>query len=140
MSWLNAVTVTDYKSAFTVYNPASGPTSGTIKFTSFITNIGGHYDTSTGQFTCPYPGVYVFSLNMYKHPSHDYAYCDIRRNKATVIHAQSNPYGNKNEWTESSNSVIFHLKQGDVVDLGSCSSASYMWTWTSFSGFLLKSD
>ena len=139
-SCLHVARVTDYKSAFTATHPASGATSGTIKFNNFITNIGGHYDTSAGQFTCKYPGIYVFSLHIYKHPAYDYAQCYIRMNKANVIFAHTNPHGNNYEYTESSNSVILHLKQGDKVDLGDCSSASYMWDWTSFSGFLLNAD
>ena len=139
-SCLHVVSYTEYKSAFTVYYPADGPTSGTIRLTTVITNIGGHYDTSTGQFTCGYPGVYVLSLHIYKHPSYNRAYCNIRKNKTDVIHTYSNPYGNNHEVTGSSNSVILHLKQGDTVDLGDCTSASTMWDWTSFSGFLLTSD
>ena len=51
------------KSAFTVKSPVEGLLTNTLRFTSAITNVGGHYDTSTGLFTCEYPGIYVFTLN-----------------------------------------------------------------------------
>ena len=127
----------DYRSAFTVRNPVDGPTSGTIRLVTVISNIGGHYDTSTGQFTCRYPGVYAFSLHIYKGWYSDLAGCYIRKNKANVIQAYLDPNGNS--YLESSNTVILHLNHGDIVHLGGCNRASTMWEWTSFSGFLLKS-
>ena len=65
------IIITDTKSAFTVKEPVDGP-GDTIIFTKYITNIGGHYDTSTGIFTCQYSGIYLFSLNILKDESENY--------------------------------------------------------------------
>ena len=133
--------IAEYRSAFTVRNPTNGPASGTIKLTTIITNIGGNYDTATGQFKCHNPGYYVFSFHMYKNPSSSYgnAYCFIRKNEVNQIYVYSDPYYDSG-YFESSNSVILHLRKGDNVDLGGCRSASYMWEWTTFTGYLIKPD
>ena len=135
---------TDYMSAFTVWGRRNGPTAGTIKFITAITNTGGHYDTSTGQFICQYPGIYVFTLHIMKDANgDDFAYCFIRMNGSNQVRAFSNPSSNS-DWGfyESSNTVALHLVSGDVVDTGSCSSYDTILadTRTSFSGFLLKAD
>ena len=64
--------------------------------------------------------------------------CYIRKNGSGVIRVYLSS-GNGNY--ESSNTVVLHLRLGDKVDLGACSSASTMWRDpTSFSGFLLEAD
>lgn len=131
----------DYRSAFTVRNPLDGPSSGTIKFQTVLTNIGDHYNASTGEFVCRNPGYYIFYFHLYKYPSSSYntAYCHIRKNKSSQLYIYSDPV-NDNGYYETSNSITLHLDRGDIIDLGGCTSASSMWEMTSFSGFLFKID
>ena len=35
----------------------------TVIFPQIITNIGGHYNSSTSKFTCPVDGTYMFAVN-----------------------------------------------------------------------------
>ena len=64
---------TDNKCAFSVkgdgpYDNIEDGSYGNIVLgdRGVVSNIGGHYSPVTGQLTCQYPGVYVFSLNLYK--------------------------------------------------------------------------
>ena len=57
--------------AFQVYSPSDFTVSATDR-TSFTTqlsiasyNYGGNYSTSTGRFTAPIPGVYLFNVKLY---------------------------------------------------------------------------
>ena len=133
-------------SAFTVANPQAGVTSGTIRFPHVITNIGGHYNTTTGIFTCKYPGIYVFELHIIKSRGSNEAECAIRKNQNHVlVEAWTNPDRNSDDGNfGSTNSIVIHLIHGDTIDLGYCTSAASMYTggdWgTSFSGFLLRAD
>ena len=46
-----------------------------IIFDDLVTNVGGAYDRSTGTFTCPSPGVYVFTWTV---TTEEEKYCQAR--------------------------------------------------------------
>ena len=87
---------TDYassgiKSAFTVTDPVEGSETDSARFTSAVTNIGGHYSISNGTFTCEYPGIYIFTLHILQVNTVKYAACLIRKNsKPESFEAHSN--------------------------------------------------
>ena len=126
-----------------MYRPQDGPTSGTIKFATVSTNIGGHYNSNTGVYTCEHPGIYVFTVHLYKAPSSSVSNAQtyIKQNDANTIWTYCDSSGNSDGgYYESSNTAVLHLNRGDRVNLGSGSVASTMNYLTSFSGFLLISD
>ena len=132
-------------SAFTVSFPVAGSSSGTIRFTHYITNIGGHYSTTTGVFTCVYPGIYYFALHILRDSGSTIAYCHIRKNGSNVVEVYSKPEtASSDSYDGTTNSVVLHLVGGDKVDLGGCSAISTIQVNydydTTFSGFLLKAD
>ena len=138
----HVISLTDSKSAFTVDYPQNGPASGTIRFNNVRTNIGGHYDTSTGQFKCQYPGTYVFSLHIVRDSGYTRAYCYIRKNKSNMVYVYTQP-SSTSGYYGSSNTVVLHLVSGDVVDTGGCSdydTINHFYDATTFSGFLLQAD
>ena len=135
--------VSDPTSAFAIYgySPTYNSSSRVAVFpsTSLRLNIGNHYSTSTGKFTCYYPGVYVFSLNLYKRSGASRVYCYIRKNGSDVALAEV-PSESEIGIYESSASTILHLNRGDTVNVGSCYNADGIHWFTSFTGFLLKAD
>ena len=138
---LTYVFFTDYLSAFTVWGRSHGPAPSTVKFVAVITNIGGDYDTSNGHFTCRYPGLYMFTLNIMKiYDGSVVAYCYIRQNGQTKIktHVASVFVGN----FQGTNTVVLHLDKGDVIDRGNCNNYLNIHNdlMSSFSGVLLKAD
>ena len=125
-------------SAYTAIYPKDGPGSSTVKLITAVSNIGGDYNINTGQFICQHPGIYIFTLHLYKEYGVDYAYCSIRKNGSNMIHIQSSP-AYDNSYYEGSNTAILELTHGDRVDLGGCTSGNdTMYYWTSFSGYLLN--
>ena len=112
-----------------------------ITFQKLISNIGDHYNLTTGEFTCEYSGIYFFTLSLYKDGLADFAYCSIRHNGTDVIEAYSNPntigdYG----FYSSGTSLLLHLDTGDTVDLGHCTDDGTINYRTVFAGFLLAAD
>ena len=132
-------------SAFTVKQPVAGTVNHTIRFTHVITNLGNDYSTSTGIFTCRYPGLYYFALHLFKVRGGDYVHCAIRKNGYGIVYVWSDPSSSADSGHSGNlNSIVIHLARGDKIDLGHCSPISYLDTGkygeTSFSGFMLKSD
>ena len=132
--------LSDYQSAFAIYreSPTYSYSTKVLIFPSTTTNIGNHYDTTTGQFTAQYAGIYVFILNLYRGSGADYVYCYIRINGSYAaigrVHLKSEQHA------ESSGSTVVHLDPGDKVDVGTCGSPSEIDIRTSFIGFLLQAD
>ena len=117
---------TDNKSGFSRSVKGDGP-YGNIEDGSYgnivlgdcgvVSNIGGHYSPVTGQFTCQYPGVYVFSLNLYKNKDEDSTHCYIRLNGVSQVFVYATyTWG----FHEVSSSVVLHLNATDTVDIGDC--------------------
>ena len=126
---------------FTADYPKAGQYSGNIRFSNVLTNYGDRYNSTTGIFTCDVPGLYYFSLVVYKSAYADIASCFIRKNNHNTIEAFSNPIPPADAgYFEASTSVVLHLAHGDTVDLAGCTAASTMEWLTSFSGFLVTAD
>ena len=130
----------DPTSAFAIYGvyPTYSST-GVAVFSSVKLNIGGHYSTTTGKYTCYYSGIYVFSLNLYKKSGTSAVTCRIRKNGSTVAYAYV-PSESESGYYESSTSTVHRLARGDTVDVGGCTNPSNIDSYTSFTGFLLKAD
>ena len=123
--------LSEYKSWFTYDNPQEGQTNNTLRFIGKLSNIGGHYDPATGKYTCQYPGLYVFHLNIMRLGSGVFFYCWVRKNGVQ-----------KRFWGGSRNaspSFFIHLGKGDEVDIGDCGGIQFR-DWSTFSGFLLHAD
>ena len=128
--------------AFTVYDPRPGRSSRDIRFTMVISNIGGHYNTTTGEYTCHVSGLYYFVLHILKNNRSSSAYCYIRKNRTGFVSALTNPdRSTESGYNGASNSMIVQLDRGDIIDTY-CSDFNTLFTGsaTSFSGFLLKAD
>ena len=134
----------DIQSGFTVISPENGQAPTTAKFETVITNMGHELNISGTEFVCEQPGLYLFSLIIYKTGFGNSAICRIRHNASSVIQAYLNPnsqvdYG----FYSSGNSVFLHLAKDDKVDVGSCSDLRLLNPLnhrTVFTGFLLKPD
>ena len=134
----------DPKSAFAIRGgaiPTYNSSTGVAVFpqSAVKLNIGGHYSTTTGKYTCHYPGIYVFSLNLYKQSRASAVFCWIRKNGSVVALANV-PSESEGGYYESSASTVLRLARGDTVDVGSCYNPSNIHQYTSFIGFLLKAD
>ena len=138
------IIVSGTKSGLTINSPESGEAPASAKFNMIISNIGNEFNISDSQFVCDQPGLYVFSLILYKTGFANTVICSIRHNGASVIQTYLNPntqvdYG----FYSSGNSILLRLAKDDIVDVGGCSDLQIINTLnyrTSLTGFLLKAD
>ena len=125
------------------YQPAfkAGRTAGDVSATSTVvfnvvtTNIGGHYNSSTGAFTTPIAGRYLFTAGLFSNHGTN-VYTEIRVNGSTVswtIYTGSG-YG------QASHGVVLDLNANDAVTVVVSGGQLYAAGSTSdcyFSGILL---
>ena len=111
-----------------------------ITFSQVVTNIGNAYNSTTGEFIVPRPGVYVF-------------YSNILSEGSKVIETILQVNGNTKLWLYSggkpfhgagSNMLVIHLESGDIVRMSThCCGSRPLYihhAWSTFSGFLLTPD
>lgn len=109
----------------------------TVIFESVITNLGGHYHTTTGIFTAPESGMYVFHVSIMT-ASGKYMVVHIVKDGVAIDRMRTDAIGDSS-WESSSEMWVLQLNSGSEVWIqtaydegeihGSCHSM--------FSGFLL---
>eukprot|EP00105_Crassostrea_gigas_P008402 XP_011422962.2 PREDICTED: uncharacterized protein LOC105325204 [Crassostrea gigas] len=124
---------------FTVGVTSSSSTwSGDILvFPHLVTNHGNGYNPSTGKFTAPKDGTYVFFVAVNSYGSQT-VYLNIVHNGLNVV--QSMAYGSSASHQTGTNMALIHLDKGDSVWISHSSGTGYYTTSvpiTTFSGFLL---
>ncbi|XP_076840972.1 complement C1q tumor necrosis factor-related protein 4 [Brachyhypopomus gauderio] len=111
-----------------------------LKFDVEYVNLGGHFNKSSGRFTCRFPGVYFFAFTVGKHP------CRVVSVKlmtgSVTVQAMVFDEDTSNKRGMQSQSVLLPLERGDVVWLYSQQGERYgvysnHGRYTTFTGFLL---
>ena len=82
-----------------------------VVFDNVISNVGQAFDTSTGRFTCPRHGLYLFIINVYV-IANDQAYVVLVKNEDEVARATTT---GDDTFDHGANSVTLECNQGDEV-------------------------
>ena len=141
---------TPYQPAFSVRSNVgnSGNTwtqNNVIKFQSVQHNVGSHYSTSTGRFTAPVAGFYVFhyagfGFNGGHVPSNSTTGVALRRNGTTYTMFVYNLIVSSAGYPSSTGSVGLYLAANDYVDIYTTGQGQYAdgsLLYTHWSGYLL---
>lgn len=103
----------------------SGSTNGIAKYAGVRHNVGSHYDTSNGRFTCPVDGKYLvtFNNNWYSGSAHGggapggWVRPDIRLN-GTIVHQFYDEVTDGTSWHQISGGVIIDASASDYIEQG----------------------
>ncbi|XP_070185777.1 caprin-2-like isoform X1 [Littorina saxatilis] len=109
----------------------------TMLVPNVLTNEGNAYNSSTGYFTAPYSGTYLFAANSGSASTNNYAAFELLVDGTRVVYGQTTDPG---PGESTSIQAVVHVAQGLSVWLRALTSVTYFSTATSFSGFLLYSD
>ncbi|KAL4239845.1 positive regulation of adiponectin secretion [Mactra antiquata] len=124
----------------TLLTPVSDlPLGSTVLFDNVHYNAGSAYDPSTGVFTCPRSGMYLFSIYVSATTATE-ANIEIKINGRDYIAAVSEPILAQQD-TTGGNTLVQHIQQGDSVwveTIGVNNQHLYK-HYTSFSGVLIQS-
>ena len=107
-----------YQPSFYVRFTSGAHTSGVIPFNEVQVNVGSHYSTSTGRFTAPIAGKYVFFTQVASTRTTntgDFG-ADIRKNGTTIIRTYFGKNSN-NVHAQCSGSCVMDLAANDYVDV-----------------------
>ena len=122
--------------AFTAYSGSHGYSNeDTVLFANIITNLGGHYDTSTSKFTWPMNGTYMFAVNFLSSMG-ERMHVEIMREGTILVRGLVE--NNEDEFNTGSAMVITACSAQEQVwvrslDTGNMQGSRYSY----FSGFLL---
>lgn len=113
----------------------------TIVFSSVETNVGDGYDSTTGEFTAPLSGIYIFYTHILS-GSNKYIETRLLINGKVKLRLYS---GGGRFRGSGSNLLVIRLKTGDkakMVKFGPWGTRPFYihHGWSTFSGFLLTSD
>lgn len=130
-----------YQAGFAAYSPATG-TGGqnAIVYGATYHNIGNHYNTSTGIFTAPIAGRYLFTAScLFNYSSGAYHRLDFRLN-GTVYNSYGETLENQAGPSYSSATIsnIFTLNANDTMQMWNGSNTTtYGSSYGHFSGIML---
>ena len=141
---------TPYQPAFSVRSNVgnSGNTwtqNNVIKFQSVQHNVGSHYSTSTGRFTAPVAGFYVFHYAGFGYngghvPANTTVGVALRRNGTNFVMFVYNLIASSTGYPSSTGTVALYLAANDYVDIYTTGQGQYAdgsLLYTHWSGYLL---
>ncbi|XP_067275838.1 complement C1q tumor necrosis factor-related protein 4 [Pseudorasbora parva] len=138
------------RSAFSVVrtSAALGESKGhhereALKFDVEYVNIGGHFNKTSGRFTCHFPGAYYFAFTVGKHPRRALSVKLMTGRGEVRAMVFDEDLSRRREM--QSQSLLLSLKRGDSVWLYSQQDDGYavysnQGRYTTFSGFLVYPD
>ena len=106
--------ITPNQPSFKAQRSGSNTTSGTVVFNQTSHNIGNHYSTSTGRFTAPVAGRYLFSLVAMA--QNDYFRGQIVVNSSGITQFRTDHDGAQDmNYMQATITVIYNLAANDYV-------------------------
>ena len=112
-----------------------------INYSSVYYNVGNHYVNSTGRFTAPVTGTYLFTSSFLSQNANTYMLWNFHRNNGvyTSGYHQSYNYGTGND-SQTTGAIIAQLTAGDFIDVRFHPSYQNVYTsgYSYFSGYMLS--
>ncbi|XP_010858372.1 PREDICTED: complement C1q-like protein 3 [Bison bison bison] len=107
-----------------------------------VTNLGNHYDPTTGKFTCSIPGIYFFTYHVLMRGGDGTSmWADLCKNNQ--VRASAIAQDADQNYDYASNSVVLHLEPGDEVYIkldGGKAHGGNNNKYSTFSGFIIYAD
>ncbi|TWW80263.1 Complement C1q-like protein 2 C1q and tumor necrosis factor-related protein 10 [Takifugu flavidus] len=113
-----------------------------LRFDDIVTNLGNHYDPTTGKFTCQVSGIYFFTYHVLMRGGDGTSmWADLCKNGQ--VRASAIAQDADQNYDYASNSVVLHLDSGDEIYVkldGGKAHGGNNNKYSTFSGFLLYPD
>jgi hypothetical protein len=108
-----------YQIMFSAQRSSGVTAPAVIPFDTIVTNVGGHYSTSTGRFTSPVAGIFLFytTYTLDRTTNTGDIYCDIRKNGSIFLRVYTNGHSDASAHPTQSGEIILPMAIGDYVDV-----------------------
>ena len=118
----------------------AGSNQTILKPATLVDQAGGHYSTSTGMFTAPVTGLYLFAGQVKHADVQSYWYFDHldSSNSRITAYIQHQRGSGSNGTTESSGSHIQHMVAGEKMATGMAHFGSTQTVYGYFAGYLVS--
>jgi hypothetical protein len=126
--------------AFCVTSPSNGTSNAVQTFTNVLLNKGSHYSTSTGKFTAPVTGTYLFNWHILSNGNQGYHYGYLEKNGNVYVYAQQYNSTGVTTGSTTGGSAIVSLSANDTIGYyhyGGSYTPAYNGNYSVFSGLLL---
>ncbi|XP_035770540.1 complement C1q-like protein 2 isoform X2 [Neolamprologus brichardi] len=133
-----------YSGVIAFYVGLKNPHEGyeVLRFDDVVTNLGNHYDPTTGKFTCQVSGIYYFTYHVLMRGGDGTSmWADLCKNGQ--VRASAIAQDADQNYDYASNSVVLHLDSGDEIYVkldGGKAHGGNNNKYSTFSGFLLYPD
>uniref|UniRef100_A0A672T3V0 Complement C1q like 2 n=1 Tax=Sinocyclocheilus grahami TaxID=75366 RepID=A0A672T3V0_SINGR len=126
-----------------------------LRFDDVVTNVGNHYDPTTGKFTCQVSGIYYFTYHVLMRGGDGTSmWADLCKNGQVLalndnlrlfeqVRASAIAQDADQNYDYASNSVVLHLDSGDEIYVkldGGKAHGGNNNKYSTFSGFILEGD
>ena len=140
----NGYVTMPYQPAFSAVRETSAPSGSDVILNGIWANVGGHYNTANGRFTCPVAGTYMFSCSGLANPTGSTSRWSIKLNGTSNKSSESRQQGGTvGAYLYGTSQTIITLSANDYVtmyyynDDGSTQLYSDSTPYITFSGHLI---
>ena len=126
--------------AFTAFanETRSYASNSLVIFDGIVSNVGNHYSTDTSIFTCPYNGLFLFSLSFNAYDKDDMEAEIMLENEGLVM-----VLANSNGFSQASGIVLTECNVGDIIWVrcvrgGDSMYGNQTYRWSHISGTIIQ--
>jgi len=107
-----------YQPAFSAVRETSAPSGSDVILNGIWANVGGHYNTANGRFTCPVAGTYMFSCSGLANPTGSTSRWSIKLNGTSNKSSESRQQGGTvGAYLYGTSQTIITLSANDYVTM-----------------------
>lgn len=114
---------------------------GPLKFSNTFYDDDNVYNSTSGEFVCKTPGLYLFSSMIIRQVGqHTESSCFIMVNNISLAYLEAYSFNASYGSPSATGITLYHMQEGDTASINNCTNAKQIAGYSNFNGFLLDAD